>query len=195
MKTTRELTLNALFITVVLVMSLVPNFGIIQIGLIAIQVIHIPVIIAGLVLGFKSGVLNGFVFGVSTLIVALTRASSPFDLLFVNPLVSVLPRIIFGISIGALAGLLGNFIKNDIVKYGSVAFLSSLIHSIAVFIAVYVMIFVGDTALIPGQENAGVLFQVLAGIFTTNSLIEAAAAMIVVPPIVVALRKLKGNRN
>ena len=167
MKTTRELTLNALFITVVLVMSLVPNFGIIQIGLIAIQVIHIPVIIAGLVLGFKSGVLNGFVFGVSTLIVALTRASSPFDLLFVNPLVSVLPRIIFGISIGALAGLLGNFIKNDIVKYGSVAFLSSLIHSIAVFIAVYVMIFVGDTALIPGQENAGVLFQVLAGIFTT----------------------------
>lgn len=194
MKTTRELTFNALFITVILVMSLVPSFGILQLGVIAIQVIHIPVIIAGLTLGFKSGVLNGAVFGISTLIVALTRASSPFDLLFINPLVSVVPRILFGASIGALAGLLGTFIKNNTIKYGTVALLSTILHSAFVFVALYFAIFLGSTPIIPGQENMGTLFAVLLGIFSTNAIIEAVFAMVVVPPIVIVLKNLKGNR-
>ena len=194
MKNTRDLTLNALFIALILVLSLVPNIGIIQIGPVAIQAIHIPVIIAGLTLGFKSGILMGFVFGASTLIVALTRASSPFDLLFINPILSVLPRILFGVSIGAMSGLMSNVVKADGIRFGVVAFVSSILHSVFVFIALYFIIFLGSTPLIPGQENPGVLFQILLSIFTFNSLIEAAAAAVIVPPIVIVLKKLMGHR-
>lgn len=194
MKNTREITLNAMFISIILIMSLIPQFGIIQLGVISFQIIHIPVIIAGLVLGIKSGILNGFVFGMITIYVALTRGSSLLDPYFVNPVVSVLPRVIFGMSIGLLAGLLKPMMKHDAVHFGVVSFVSTLIHSIAVFIALYSVIFISGPAIVDGVNSASTLFVFLVGIFTSNAIIEAIAATVIVPPIAIALKKLKGNR-
>lgn len=194
MKNTREITLNAMFISIILIMSLIPQFGIIQLGVISFQIIHIPVIIAGLVLGTKSGILNGFVFGMITIYVALTRGSSLLDPYFVNPVVSVLPRVIFGMSIGLLAGLLKPMMKHDAVHFGVVSFVSTLIHSIAVFIALYSVIFISGPAIVDGVNSASTLFVFLVGIFTSNAIIEAIAATVIVPPIAIALKKLKGNR-
>ena len=194
MKNTREITLNAMFISIILIMSLIPQFGIIQLGVISFQIIHIPVIIAGLVLGTKSGILNGFVFGMITIYVALTRGSSLLDPYFVNPVVSVLPRVIFGMSIGLLAGLLKPMMKHDAVHFGVVSFVSTLIHSIAVFIALYSVFFISGPAIVDGVNSASTLFVFLVGIFTSNAIIEAIAATVIVPPIAIALKKLKGNR-
>lgn len=194
MRNTRELTLNAMFITVILVMSFIPQLGIIQLGVIAFQIIHIPVIVAGLTLGFKSGVLNGFVFGASTLYVALTRGSGLLDPFFINPLVSILPRILFGITIGGLAGLLQPIIKKDGLRYAVISFLSTILHSVFVFIALYSVVFIGGTTITSGPQTAQTLFVFMVGIFTSNALVEAIAATIIVPPIVITLRKLKGSR-
>lgn len=194
MKNTRELTLNAMFMTIIIIMALVPSLGIFQVGAIAIQVLHIPVIIAGLVLGFKSGVLNGFVFGVVSLYVALTRGSGPLDPYFINPIVSVLPRILFGISIGSISGLLGGFIKNDTIKFGGAAFLSTLAHTFFVFVALSSVIFVTGIPSFGDTSSTSGFFIFLAGIFAYNAVLEAIAAMLIVPPVVLALKRLRGNR-
>lgn len=194
MKNTRELTLNAMFITLILIMSFVPQLGIIQLGVIAFQIIHIPVIVAGLTLGFKSGVLNGFVFGASTLYVALTRGASLLDPFFVNPLVSILPRILFGVSIGVISALVGKFVKKAALNYSITAFVSTIAHSTFVFIALYFVIFFGNTSILEGPQTAQTLFAFMIGIFASNALLEALAAMFIVPPIVIALKRIKGNR-
>ena len=65
MKTkTRSLTLMAILIAVMLLMGYVPNLGFIMIGPISITLMCIPVIIATLVLGLKTGLMMGLLFAV-----------------------------------------------------------------------------------------------------------------------------------
>lgn len=190
MKNTKELTLNAMFITIIVIMAMVPFFGIFQVGPIAIQIIHIPVIVAGLLLGSKSGMINGFAFGAMTLYVALTRASGIFDPYFVNPLVSILPRILFGLSIGVLSGLLKNIIKKDAIRFSVVAFITTLLHTLFVFIALSSYMFIDGVPLDGISTSVGGFFYILAGIFASNGFLEAVAAAVVVPPIVMTLKRL-----
>ena len=66
-KATRQLTLTALFIALVVLLGLTP-LGLIPLGFINVTILHIPVIIGALVLGLKGGLILGCAFGlVSTL--------------------------------------------------------------------------------------------------------------------------------
>jgi uncharacterized membrane protein len=97
---TREITINAMLIAITALLAIVPNLGIITIGPVSLTIMHIPVILAGIVFGFQSAVITGVTFGISSMFVAMTRGVTPVDLLFINPVVSVLPRLLFGISVG-----------------------------------------------------------------------------------------------
>lgn len=195
MKNTRELTLNAMFVTIIVIMGLVPFLGIFPIGPLGIQIIHIPVIIAGLVLGFKSGVLAGFSFGAVTLFVALTRPSNILHPYFTNPLVSILPRLLFGMSIGIFYNLLNKFVKSKPLVYGLTAFLSTIAHTIFVFIALSTVIFVTGVPSFGEATTTNAFFLLLIGSFVTNGLLEGVAALVVVPPVVIALNKIRGHRS
>ena len=90
-----EITTLAMFSAIILVMVFVPYLGLITLfGIPSITLIHIPVLIGGAMLGRKQGAVLGLVFGVGTLIRA--TYSSGFDILFIFPWVSVVPRVIFG---------------------------------------------------------------------------------------------------
>jgi uncharacterized membrane protein len=67
----------------------IPLFGILQVTL-----MHIPVIIAAIVEGPIAGMIVGLIFGVSSIIVGL---SSPLGPIFMNPMVSVFPRVMIGL--------------------------------------------------------------------------------------------------
>ena len=64
----RRFTTTALLIAIILVMGLVPFLGYLPIGPIKLTLICIPVIIGTLALGLKSGLLLGFVFGITSLV-------------------------------------------------------------------------------------------------------------------------------
>ena len=70
-------------------------------GAIQVTVMHVPTILAALLGGLESGVVVGFVFGLSSLLHGLMTptAASPF---FLNPLVSILPRMIFPVAVWAI---------------------------------------------------------------------------------------------
>ena len=95
-KRTKEIALTGVFAALILLMAFVPMFGYIQIGLVSLTIIQIPVLIGGAAGGKRVSIYLGIIFGVSSLLIALIRPALPSDYVFQNPLVSVLPRILFG---------------------------------------------------------------------------------------------------
>lgn len=174
---TRELVLNAIFIGLIVLMAWVPQLGYIQIfPTVGITIIHIPVIVGALTYK-KSGVILGTAFGLSSLFVALTRPASPVDFLFQNPLVSVLPRILFGLVIYYLYTVFSKTINNKSMIIGLTAFVSTLIHSVLVLGMIYIF----GVDLLGGSEVA---LQVIGSILITNASIEALAAVLVGVPVI-----------
>ena len=95
---TQELILVSLFSAIILILAMVPNLGLISFGAVSITIIHIPVLIGAMSLKRVTSVfVLGLLFGLGTLFAALTRGSTPFDLAFINPLISVIPRILFAL--------------------------------------------------------------------------------------------------
>ena len=111
-----ELVLTSIIGAVILILAFVPNVGFIQVlpG-VAVTIIHIPVIIGAFILGWRENLFLGAIFGLSSLLVAATRPTSAFDLAFINPLVSVLPRMLFGVSAHFIAR---GFKKINDLKFG-----------------------------------------------------------------------------
>jgi uncharacterized membrane protein len=174
---TRELVLNAIFIGLIMIMAWFPNLGYIQIfPTVGITIIHIPVIVGALTYK-RSGVILGTTFGLSSLFVALTRPATPVDFLFQNPLVSVLPRIIFGLVIYYLFITFRKIIENKSVVIGLTAFLSTVIHSVLVLGMIYIF----GIDVLGGSEVA---LKVIGTILVSNASIEALAAVLVGVPVI-----------
>lgn len=100
-KIVSEITLDGLFIAILVVMSILP-IGFIPLGTISATILPIPVILGTAFLGWKRGLLYGTAFGVSSFLVAIIRGGAG-DALFIDPLISILPRALFGGLIGVYA--------------------------------------------------------------------------------------------
>lgn len=92
----RKLVTAAVLGAITIVLGLTP-LGLIPLGIINATTMHIPVIIAALVEGPVVGGLVGFIFGVFSLINAIIRPT-PVSFIFYNPLISIVPRILIGIT-------------------------------------------------------------------------------------------------
>lgn len=93
----RKLVTAAMLGAITIVLSLTP-LGLIPLGFINATTMHIPVIIGAIAEGPVVGALVGLIFGVSSLLNALLRNPSPVSFVFYNPLISVLPRVLIGIT-------------------------------------------------------------------------------------------------
>ena len=95
-KTTRNLVFTALMAAIAVVLGwthwgFIPWFG----G-VSLTIMHVPVIIAALIVGPVSGIIVGFIFGVFSMIQAAIAPTGPADVWFTNPLLAVLPRLFIG---------------------------------------------------------------------------------------------------
>ncbi len=83
--------------TIIIVMAAIPQIGYIRIPIFAfdLTLLFIPVLVGSTLFGKRGALILGLVFGLSSFAVAIFRPASPFDLAFRNPLVSVLPRVLF----------------------------------------------------------------------------------------------------
>lgn len=94
----QDLTLASVFAAIILVMTFVPQIGYITVGTVALTLIHIPVLIGAFLLPKRYGLMLALFFGLGSLIRAATTPTGPLDPAFVNPLVSVLPRLLFALA-------------------------------------------------------------------------------------------------
>lgn len=94
--TSKKLVTAAILGAITVVLSLTP-LGLIPLGLINATTMHIPVIIAAIVEGPIVGALVGLIFGLSSLANAILRPN-PISFVFYNPIISIIPRILIGIT-------------------------------------------------------------------------------------------------
>ncbi len=182
----KEITFNAMFIAIVVIMALIPNLGIITIGPISITILHIPVIVAGIAFGMKSALITSAAFGFSTMFVAMTRAVTPVDALFANPVLSVLPRLAFGLTIAFTWNLIKSIKWNENISIGITAFISTVFH--AVFVLGTLYFFLGFSGGLLTQLNEWIVF--VFTIVVTNTLIEGVAAIFLAIPLVQVLWRI-----
>jgi len=173
-----NMTVIAVFTAIIVIMAFVPWLGYITIGAISITLIHIPVLIGGIFGGRRVSLSLGLVFGLSSLIVALTRPVTPVDLLFQNPLISVLPRVIFGWALYEIYLLFRKVIKQEYISIPVSMAVSTFVHTILVIGALYLfaqeeMIRIVGTTFLP----------LLWAIIGSNGVWEILVALIIGGPI------------
>lgn len=173
----------SLFSAIIVVMTIVPYTGYISFGVtLSITTIHIPVIIGSILLGPSGGFILGLVWGTSNLMKALS-SGSPEALIFMNPLISVVPRILVGLFIGILSYYLLNKFKNKNVAFISFGILGTLANT--VFVISAIGLFANET-IIPASKT---ILSILKTIVALNGTVEILLAVIIVPVIINAISK------
>ncbi|GHU81743.1 membrane protein [Clostridia bacterium] len=193
---TLDLTQLGVFSAIIIILAFTP-LGVISFGAVSATTLHIPVIIGAVVLGPRYGTILGGVMGLSTLLRAAIMPASVLDPLFVNPLLSVLPRLLLGLFAGlvfvGVKKLLGKFLEDGklvtSISSGVAALAGTLTNTIFVL---------GFLALIYAEQVAatsvGVAVSMIFGvIISTNGLIEILSAVILSIPVSLALIKLKSK--
>lgn len=188
---TKDLVFTSLFMGIVFMLGLWPNLGFIAIGPINVTIIHIPVIIGAIFLGAGSGALIGFAFGLGSFINSMSSGVL-FAPVFTNPLVSVLPRVVFGFVTYYIYKLVTVVIKNETVSYGVSAGLATIIHAAMVVpLLFYFGLNHGAIANMIESVYQGKVFVFILGIFMANTVMEAVAAIVLVPIVLKALKRIE----
>lgn len=94
--TTKQITLIIVLSVIIMLLGITP-LGFIPIGPTRATVMHIPVIIGSILCGPLIGGFLGLIFGLSSLIVSYVSPGM-VTFVFLNPLISILPRILLGVG-------------------------------------------------------------------------------------------------
>ncbi len=189
----KRLVVMALFIAIEIVLMYTP-LGYLPIGVLQLTTLHIPVILAGILLGPGAGAFMGLVFGLTSMVYATTVPNaasfifSPFYSAggysgnFGSVVIALVPRIILGWGSGLLYRLLGGTAnKRQNISVIVTAIVMTLVHSVLVLGGIY--IFFGPLyAQAVGIEYSALAAALLA-VITSNGILEALLAALVCWPV------------
>ena len=170
----KKLTLTGAFSALVIVLG-ITKLGFISLGPTAsITILHIPVILICMLAGLPEGLFVGLVFGSLSLIQAAMSPTGALDPFFVNPLISVLPRMLIAVIAWGLWKAL-NLIPHmpKTVSAGIAGFITTVAHTLLVLGSLYV--FKGADVR---EALGGMGYFALVGACGFNAILEAIAATI-----------------
>lgn len=180
---TKGLVELSLFCAIIFVLGITP-FGYIPTPAFNIVTVHIPVIIGSVLLGWRKGLILGFVFGLTSFITTMIRPNAMS--LFFSPLVSgnllslvvcFIPRILVGI----VPYFIFNWFKKcnkNIKRLGLL--LAGALGSITntVFVMGFIYIFFGEKYAELMGESFDVIIKIMIASVGVNSIVEAIVASI-----------------
>lgn len=185
-KDTRKMAVMGLMLAITIILDLTP-LGAIPIGPVSATITHIPTIITGIILGPIAGFVMGTFLGIISLLHALLRPATVFDPLFINPLISVLPRMLIGVvAYYGYAGVKILFGQLPLGKTLSAVIggvLGSMTNTVLVLGMLY-LVYVNQIIESLGLESAAAVRGFFMGIVASNSLIEALVAGVITSAIV-----------
>lgn len=174
---TKKLTRAGILSALIVVMTVVPYTGYINYGLVEITTLHIVVAIGAVMLGWRYGAVLGFVWGVTCIIRALTN---PIWAPFVNPLVSLVPRVLVGIAAGLAADGLRKLKCKPYVVGAVSAAAATLTNTVLVLTALKLF-----SAVLTGAPLLGTIYATLIGV---NGVVELIAAILITPSVLAAIQ-------
>ena len=175
-----EMTVIAMFIGLIVVMATIPYIGFLITGTgFDITTVHVPVIIGTLYgglrfgqsqkhAGLKYGLIFGFTFGLFSLIMAFMLGA----VLFQNPFVAIVPRVLFGATIWYIFKGLQMLTSNKYVYVPLTFLFATLAHTIITISAII---------LSAGfyREMLGDFANILIAVMPVNGVIEIALAVVI----------------
>ena len=186
----RRMTVIGVLSAISIMMSMLPFIGYIPIGPMKATIMHVPVIIGAVIEGPLVGATIGLIFGLTSLWNAITQPVllSP---LFINPLVSVLPRILIGI----VAYYVYQGVYKITKKVYASGFIAGIVGSLANTAGVLGMIYIlyADKYLALMEQQGASAAKLLFGVVLTSGIPEALVAGLIVSAVSVALIR-KGKK-
>ncbi|MCD7894676.1 MAG: ECF transporter S component [Erysipelotrichaceae bacterium] len=187
MNKTKNMMIFAMLLAIEIILVMTP-LGYLPIGVLSITTMHIPVIIAGILLSKKEGAALGFVFGLTSMIRATLQPSmtsfcfSPFVTIdgmsgnYASILIAFIPRILLGFVSGLIYEKLICKINNKTTIIIA-SLVGTLTNTILVLSGIYIFF---------GQAYASVLsiayetlIVALLTVVASNGIIEAIVASVV----------------
>ncbi|MFO8068558.1 MAG: ECF transporter S component [Alkalibacterium sp.] len=185
-----RIALLGILTAIILLQNFVPFLGNIPIPPLNPTIIHITVIVATLTMGTKDGMIIGGIWGITRMVRAYTMPASPLDLLlWTNPMIALVPRILIGLFTGWSYALFKRlFAKKDKLALASASVVGSFTNTI--FVLFFIYLFYGESFAQAIEVDISNLAGALAVIVGTSGVAEAIAAAIIVPLITIPLRKV-----
>lgn len=189
------LTLTALFCALIIALTFIPYTGYIVYGGLSITTLHIVVIIGAILLGPVRGTLLGTVWGITCLIYALMNGTAD-AVLFTNPMISVVPRILVGLLTSwyfiGFSKLFNNIAAKKKTSSASWATgLAALFTAICGTLTNTALVLTALTVFGTGFVSLGkTLTVILQTALALNGVVETIAAALLVPSIVLPLTKM-----
>ncbi|MDO5123812.1 MAG: ECF transporter S component [Eubacteriales bacterium] len=174
-----ELTMTAFLATLIILMTFTP-IGYIPVGPLKLTLLTLPVAVGSVVLGWKSGLILGGVFGISSFITCFGMDAFGVALMAVNPFLTAVVCIVPRLLCGLLPALLFKLISKDgtcrlwvaiPICGGAVAVTNTVLFLFTMWLC-----FSSTLLELVGTNNLLTIFGLFAG---TNGLIEIAVNVVV----------------
>ena len=180
-----QLTLISMMVALLIMQTFVPILGYIPLGPIDVTIVHITVILSAVLFGPKFGTIIGTIWGALSMLRAFIQPT-PFNIVFLNPLISILPRLLVGLISASFFKLLKDRLPRT-GAYAVTAAIGTLTNTVLVLGSIYLFASEAYAGALGISETA--LLGALGTIVATNGVIEIIAAVIILPVLAVALEK------
>lgn len=206
---TVEMVQLALFSAIIIIMAFVPFLGYIPLGFMNATIIHVPVIIASVVLGYKKGAFLGFLFGLTSLLNNTFKPNltsfvfTPFYSIgadsgnLLSLVICFVPRILVGvIPCFVYRGITKGFAAKkwgEAVGLASAGLAGALTNTLLVMNMIY--LFFGNSYAAAKGLTIDALYGVILGVIGAQGVPEAIVAAIFTLTIGGALLKFRGQNK
>jgi uncharacterized membrane protein len=185
---TQKLVLTSMLVAISVIFDATP-IGTIRLPIISATIAHIPTIIGGIIGGPLVGGIVGLSFGLASLIRNLTQPTSILSFALMNPLVSILPRVLVGVM--AYYGYYGiRKFANDSISIIGGAMIGSCTNTILVLGMMYILYAQRIVEAFSAAGKSGSAQAILMGIAAANGVPEMTVAAILSVVIVKGLKKI-----
>jgi len=182
---THQLTTIGMLSAICVVLGLT-GYGFIPLPGAKATIMHIPVIIGSIIGGPMVGMTIGLIFGIFSIMQNI-MAPNLLSFAFINPLVSVLPRVLIGFTSYYAYKL--TFTKNDSLKIGLATIVGSITNTFGVLTMIYIL-YAAKFAASKGIDPS-IAAKTIYGIAVINGVPEAIIATIITIPVILSIKKMK----
>lgn len=183
----RKMAIIGVLAAISIMLSMTP-LGFIPIGPLNLTIMHIPVIIGAVLEGPLVGIIVGLIFGFTSLLRAITMPTIT-NFALINPLVSILPRVLIGIVAYYVYKLTIKLTKNALVSGWITGVIGSLVNTVGVLGMTYILY--GARYAEALGKSASAAKTLILTLVATNGVPEAILGGFVVSAICVVFNKRK----
>ena len=183
---TRQITVIGMMSAISIVMGLT-GLGFIPFPTVKATIMHLPVIASAILEGPLVGAFVGLIFGLFSVYQNMTNPSL-LSFAFLNPLVSVLPRILIGIT--SFYAYKYMFSKSETVKITVAAIVGSLTNTLGVLTMIFVL-YAQKYAELKKIDVSAVAKTIYGAIALPYGTVEALVSVAIIVPLVLAVNKLR----